>query len=151
MTANITLADAIDRLIESTRLGLARTHEGGTFDGDPFDVPAEGRVNIFRPTGTVSVDFPTDDEDGFTTDVLGLSGWLHTEASEAGDLALVAWIDILRREPVRFDLLGLAFGVPDEEIVEAHEALGYGVDADDDLIPASEALEVLDYALDPED
>jgi len=145
MTANITLAEAIDRLIESTHLGLARTYEGGTVDGDPFDVPAEGRVHIFRPTGTVSVDFPTDDEDGFTTDVLGLSDWLHTEAAEAGDLALVTWIDILRREPVRFDLLGLAFDVPDEEIMEAHEALGCRFHADDGLIPASEALEILDY------
>lgn len=57
MTATITTEAIAARLREAARLGLLREYHAALADGDPFDVPDEGRAWC-DPMNTVSVDLP---------------------------------------------------------------------------------------------
>ena len=151
MTATITLTDAIDRIIEADRTGTSRIYvDAGTVcDGDPYTISEAGRVHIDYCTGAVSIDVLSPyHPDGFVTVGLGNANLLRTEAGEHGDHAMVVWIDIITRQPVHVDLLGVAFDAHEDDIqalidqlIELEDSVA-PVMVDDERISAIAALHI---------
>ena len=117
MTAtDITLAEAVHRLVDATINDTFGDYDDGSADGDPYTVPAEGRVHIDHWNGMVSVDLPDDSADGFANWPLGYADIILDEAAAHGDMLTVAMIRIIKREAVPTSILPQAFDADDADI-----------------------------------
>ena len=117
MTAtDITLAEAVHRLVDATINDTFGDYDDAIADGPPFELPAEGRVFIDHRDGMVSVDLPDGTADGFTNWPLGHADIILDEAAAHGDMLTVAMIRILKREPVPTSILPQAFDAEDDEL-----------------------------------
>ena len=58
--------DVREHFVQAARLGLVREYESFFADGDPFDIPEDGRM-FLGPDDEVSIDFIDGSPDGFST------------------------------------------------------------------------------------
>ena len=148
MTAtDITLAEAVHRLIDATIDGTEWNYADAIADGEPYTVPAEGRVFIDRD-GMVSVDLPDGSADGFTNWPLGHADIILDEAAAHGDMLTVAMVRILKHEPVPTSILPQAFDADDadidaliDQLIELEDS-NYPTMIDDDHISPTDALTI---------
>ena len=116
MTAtDITLAEAVHRLIGAIIDATEWNYADAIADGEPYTVPAEGRVFIDRD-GMVSVDLNDDSADGFSNWPLGYADIILDEAAAHGDMLTVAMIRILKHEAVPTSILPQAFDADDADV-----------------------------------